>query len=584
MESAVEGGGVGLSIFGSRGGGSQIPRKGKGYWDNLRVKNDALEKMYRPKDDASDKVAQMGEMAYMRKELDRDRTALNITYPVNPPFAFVNVTFDRKTSELRYVVKEPSLKEGERELIGVIKGKMEGIMAEEEIPLAEGAIFGRSPALEEYLRERYEEVLDLYDIAVEERRKPVLLYYLQRELLGLGRSDAILRDPFIEDISCNGPRTPIYIYHRVFGSVQSNVIYESDLELNRYVFKLAQVSGKHVSVYQPILDATLTDGSRINLTLGTEVTRGGSTFSIRKFSYDPISPIDLLRFKSISPMQLAYLWHLIENKRSVLLSGGTASGKTTLLNAMSMFIRPEDKIVSIEDTPEIHIDHENWIQSVARSGYGMAAGGGTASGIAVLTGARPGSVSLFDLLVAALRQRPEYVLVGEVRGREAFTLFQAISVGHASMSTIHAGSIDELMHRVENEPMNIPRELFQSLDVVAFMGQMMLNGRKVRRIKAITEILDIEKDTRNLLTNDSFTWDARTDSFNFSGRSFLLEAVAKANGKDIDDVMKEIGRKEAYLKMMDRRNITFYKDVSKAINSYYVDPVAATLALGEGKP
>jgi flagellar protein FlaI len=244
-----------------------------------------------------------------------------------------------------------------------------------------------------------------------------------------------------------------------------------------------------------------------------------------------------------------------------------------------MFIRPEDKIVSIEDTPEIHIDHINWIQSVSRMGYGMASSGG--AGVGAAGPSRPGSVSLFDLLVAALRQRPEYVIVGEVRGREAFTLFQAISVGHASMSTIHAGSIDELLHRVENEPMNIPRELFQSLDAVVFMGQVDLGGRRARRIKGVTEILDIERENKNLLTNEPYLWNPKLDTFEYLGRSFLMEDIAKATGKSSDDIQKELERKTSYLKMMDKQNITYYKDVSKAINSYYFDPATAILRMQE---
>jgi flagellar protein FlaI len=345
------------------------------------------------------------------------------------------------------------------------------------------------------------------------------------------------------------------------------------------VIKLAQISGKHISVYQPILDATLTDGSRINLTLGSEVTRKGSTFTIRKFSYDPISPIDLLRLGSVSALQLAYFWTLIENKKSILISGGTASGKTTLLNALCMFIRPEDKIVSIEDTPEIHIDHTNWIQSVSRMGYGIASGIGGASGISQQGSSAPGTVSLYDLLVAALRQRPEYVIVGEVRGKEAFTLFQAISVGHASMSTIHAGSIDELLHRVENEPMNIPRVLFQALDVVAFQAQVTVGSRRVRRIKGITEILEVESATNDLMTNSVFGWNPRTDEFPFSGRSFSLEQMARDTGRNIDNVISELRRKEAYILMMDAKNVNYYKDVSKAINTYYVDPDLAIAEL-----
>ncbi len=270
---------------------------------------------------------------------------------------------------------------------------------------------------------------------------------------------------------------------------------------------------------------------------------------------------------------------LIEHKKSLLVSGGTASGKTTLLNAICMFIRTEDKIVSIEDTPEIHINHSNWIQSVSRQGYGTSSS--NASSVSGLSGggSRPGDVTLYDLLVAGLRQRPEYVIVGEVRGREAFTLFQAISVGHASMSTIHAGNIDELLHRVENEPMNIPRVLFQSLDVVAFQGQVVANGRKVRRVKAIVEILDVEKETKNLLTHDVFTWDPKKDTMVFSGRSFLLETIAKSTGKNIDSIMDEMRRKEVYLKLMEKKGLISYEKVSKAINDYYVDPLVAIATL-----
>jgi flagellar protein FlaI len=294
-----------------------------------------------------------------------------------------------------------------------------------------------------------------------------------------------------------------------------------------------------------------------------------------------------MRFGSFSPLALAYFWTLIDYKKSILMSGGTASGKTTLLNALCMFVRPEDKIVSIEDTPEIHIDHTNWIQSVARTGYGASgvSGIGGASGISGVSGisggSKPGSITLVDLLVAALRQRPEYVIVGEVRGREAFTLFQAIAVGHASMATVHAGSIGELIHRVENEPMNVPRVLFQSLDAVAFQGQVVVDGRRARRVKAITEILDVERDTHNLLTNEVFTWNPRTDTFDFQGRSFILEEIAKESGKEVEDVVREVKRRETYIRLMDKRNKTYYKDVSRAINTYYVDPVLAVRKLEE---
>ncbi|MEM4258151.1 MAG: type II/IV secretion system ATPase subunit [Candidatus Thermoplasmatota archaeon] len=554
------------------------------YRELLKKKAESLEKHFLPKSEISEKLIQQEEISFMRREFERNKSNVNVTYPINPPFAFVNILFDQKQGEFNYLLKEPKLKDDELQKLDLIKQKIETTMDEENLPVDEEGMFTISKELKSYLEKRFLDIIDLYDITIDERRRPIMLYYLQKELIGLGRSDAIIKDPFVEDIGCNGPKTPLYLYHRVFGSMKTNVVYPSELELNKFILKLAQISGKHISVYQPILDAVLADGSRINLTLGSEVTRKGSTFTIRKFSYDPISPIDLLRFGSISTLQLAYFWHLIEHKKSLLMSGGTASGKTTLLNALCMFIRPEDKIVSIEDTPEIHIDHQNWIQSVARKGYGKMLGVSGISGISGISGVSssgggPGTIDMFDLLVAALRQRPEYIIVGEIRGREAFTLFQAIAVGHSSMSTVHAGGIEELLHRVENEPMNIPRVLFQSLDAVAFQGQVFVNGKRVRRVKSIVEILEIDPDTNNLLTHDAFQWNPKGDFFHYSGRSFILERIAKETGKDIQDVMNELKRKEHYLQLMNKHSLTYYKDVSKAINMYYVDPTKATLEL-----
>ncbi len=544
----------------------------------LRRQAKELETLLAARQTVSEKVLIQGELGYMRRQLLADRRSVDVTYPVRAPYAFVRIFFDSERGEMLYHVLEPTLHPGEQEKIAQIRGRMEAMMAQEELPLGDGQSLEESGALQAYLQEKFLTAIDLYDIEVPERRRPIILYYLRREFIGLGRTDAVLRDPFLEDISCLGPTVPMYVFHRVFGSLRTNLQYDGEIELNRYIFRLAQIAGKHISIYQPILDATLQDGSRINLTLGTEVTRKGSTFSVRKFSQDPVSPIDLMRFGSVSAFELAYFWSLVEHHRSLLISGGTAAGKTTFLNAICMFIRPEDKIVSIEDTPEIQIDHQNWIQSVARSGYGMGASGVSASGVSGLSashGKAAGSVTLFDLLVAALRQRPEYVIVGEVRGVESFTLFQAISVGHASLSTIHAGSIAELLHRVENEPMNIPRVLFQALDAVAFPAQVAVNQNRVRRITGVTEILEVDAATNELLTNEAFRWEPTSDAFTFLGRSFVLEDIAKKTGKDIDALLTEVRRKETYLRLMDRLQMSYFKDVSRAIASYYVDPAEA---------
>jgi len=531
----------------------------------------------------SEKILIQGELGYMRRQLEADRKGVDITYPVRPPYAFVRIFFNPQDGEILYHALEPTLKPGEKEQLTEIRGRMEGMMAHEELPIEEGTSLEDSPKLQEFIRKKFLDTIDLFDIQVSERRRPVLLYYLRRELVGLGRTDSVLRDPFLEDISCLGPRIPLYVFHRVFGSLKTNLRFDGELELNRYIFRLAQIAGKHISIYQPILDATLQDGSRINLTLGTEVTRKGSTFSVRKFAQDPVSPIDLLKFGSVSAFELAYFWTLIEHHRSLLISGGTAAGKTTFLNAICMFIRPEDKIVSIEDTPEIQIDHQNWIQSVARTGYGMTSGGGGASGVSGLSSThapkQSGSVTLFDLLVAALRQRPEYVIVGEVRGVESFTLFQAISVGHASLSTIHAGSIAELLHRVENEPMNIPRVLFQALDAVAFPAQVTVGQNRVRRVRGVTEILEIDPTTKELLTNDTFRWEPASDSFTYLGRSFVLEEISQRSGKGLEVLTEELRRKETYLQLMEKLHVSYYRHVSRAIADYYIDPAEAVRRL-----
>jgi len=550
----------------------------------LRKQSRALDAQLVPRATVPEKVLIQAELGYMRNQLMADRRTVDVTYPVNPPFAFVHIRFNPPEAELLYDVLEPTLKPDEVDKMVRIRDKMELMMSQEELPVADGRSLEESPKLREYLHKRFLSVIDLYDIPIAERRQPVVFYYLHREFVGLGRTDALLRDPFLEDISCLGPGAPLYVFHRVFGSMRTNVHYEGEIELNKYIFRLAQIAGKHISIYQPILDATLQDGSRINLTLGTEVTRKGSTFSVRKFSHDPVSPIDLLRFGSVSAFELAYFWSLVENHRSLLISGGTAAGKTTFLNAISMFIRPEDKIVSIEDTPEIQIDHQNWIQSVARTGYGTAGASGisgvaTASGISGHGAKAAGSVTLFDLLVAALRQRPEYVIVGEVRGVESFTLFQAISVGHASMSTIHAGSIAELLHRVENEPMNIPRVLFQALDAVAFPAQVAVNGVRVRRVTGVTEILEVDPATNELLTNDVFRWEPPNDTFTYLGRSFVMEHISERSGKTLDSLEAELKFKEQYLRLMDRLHMTYFRDVSKAIGAYYVDPADAMATL-----
>ena len=382
-----------------------------------------------------------------------------------------------------------------------------------------------------------------------------MFYYLMKRYIGFGKLDILMNEPYVEDITCNGPNEPIYINHRYYGSIKTDVIF-GELELNNFVMKLAQISGKHISLLQPIRDATLPDGSRANLTLGREVTKKGSTFTIRRFKSSPISCIDLMKYKTFDSHILAYLWIVIERKRSILASGGTASGKTTTLNALGTFIPPEYKVVSIEDTAELNLLHPNWTQSVTRVGFG---GDGQ--------GKSTGDIELYDLLKAALRQRPEYIFVGEVRGEEANTLFQAMSVGHPCMGTIHAGTVKELLSRVESPPMSVPRMLFTSLDVVIFNAMVRHGEHFVRRVHSIEEIVEIDKDDE-LIYNTVFTWDAVNDKYVYSGRSVMFENIEKEFGIPVSELNDELISRANVLERLYNDNVYDYVKVAEAVRGY----------------
>ncbi|MEA1866470.1 MAG: type II/IV secretion system ATPase subunit, partial [Euryarchaeota archaeon] len=257
------------------------------------------------------------------------------------------------------------------------------------------------------LRRKAMELLGYYSIDLNPHSVHKILHFLERNYVGYGKLDAMLRDSHIEDISCDGVGVPVFIYHNVHKNIETNVTFGEEY-LNSFVIQLAQRGGKHISIGSPMVNATLPDGSRLQATLGKEVTTRGSSFTIRRFKEDPFTPVDMLNFKTCSSEMLAYLWLAIENNKSMILAGGTASGKTSTLNAVSMFIPPIAKVVSIEDTRELTLHHENWIAGVTRE--------------AIIAHEGVGEISMFELLKAALRQRPEYILVGEVRGAEALTL------------------------------------------------------------------------------------------------------------------------------------------------------------------
>ncbi|PKK81541.1 MAG: hypothetical protein CVT47_01885, partial [Thermoplasmata archaeon HGW-Thermoplasmata-2] len=358
---------------------------------------------------------------------------------------------------------------------------------------------------------------------------------------------------------------PIFLYHRKYESMKSTVIYPTDDELDSFVIKLAQRSNKHVSIAEPILDATLPEGSRLQSTLSKEVSSKGSTFTIRKFRESPFTPPDLVEFNTMSAEMVAFMWLAVQHGSSIMFAGGTASGKTTTLNALSLFIPPQMKIVSIEDTRELNLPHPNWIPGITRSGFGARS----------KEGEQIGEIGMFTLLKEALRQRPEYIIVGEVRGKEAYVMFQAMATGHTAYGTMHADSVDSVIHRLEGEPINVPRTMLEALDIISVQIQTRVGGKRVRRCKQVIEMVGMDPHTHEMLTNEVFHWVPGKDEFKYSGLSYTLQKIMTEKGMSEEDMVKEMERRKQIVEWMRLKKIKNYVDVAKAVSSYYNEPEKA---------
>lgn len=481
--------------------------------------------------------------------LRREERVFLETYPIYEPYVYAGVTRD-ESGLLKYYVIEPTMEEGDIKFMERIK-----VILKYEIYDLDVRELDDPKKAESILRGKAIEVIRKYRMKVPKMTFEKTYYYLTRNLLGYGKIDPLMKDPQIEDISCDGPGIPVYIWHRRFESMPTNVKFESEEELEKMVVRLAYLAEKHISVAQPMVDASLPDGSRIQLTYGKEVTKKGSTFTVRKFREEPFSIIDLINFNTLNAEIASLIWYVIEHRASILVAGGTASGKTTTINAISMFIKPESKVVTIEDTLELNLAHENWIQLVTRpSVAGM------------------GEISLFDLLKASLRQRPDFIIVGEVRGTETYTLFQAISTGHAGISSIHADSIEAVTHRLISEPMNIPKFFLPSINYVLLEARLVVKGLPARRIIKLIEIIGLDQRTGELLTNDVYRYEPRSDGFIYMGRSYVLERMVAKMGRSMEEVKKELERRKTVLEWMASKNIRKYKEVVNVIRRYYVDP------------
>jgi len=414
------------------------------------------------------------------------------------------------------------------------------------------------------LRKKALELLGYYSMDLNPLSVHKILHFLERNYIGYGKLDTMLKDSHIEDISCDGINVPVFIYHNVHKNIETNVTFGEEY-LNSFVIQLVQRGGKHISIGSPMVNATLPDGSRLQATLGKEVTTRGSSFTIRRFKEDPFTPIDMINFKTCSSEMLAYMWLAIENNKNMILAGGTASGKTSALNAVSMFIPPIAKVVSIEDTRELTLHHENWIAGVTRE--------------AIIAHEGVGEISMFELLKAALRQRPEYILVGEVRGAEALTLFQAMSTGHTTYSTMHASDIETLLNRLQGEPINVPHAMLQALNIVCIQMQTYIGSERVRRTKTLLEITGLDQRTGGVRINDLYTWDPASDTFEYSGNSYVLDMIMNERGWTRNQLVDALSERKEILEYMAEKNINNYKEISHIVQQYAIDPDAVLTAI-----
>jgi len=480
----------------------------------------------------------------------KDKTKINIRYALLTPYVYAHIYWNSKLYELVYEVEEPFLDEQETmqrdKIISIMKNMIN----------FDTVIERERETLLEYIDKRFKVLAIELGMSLSYQSYRKIYYYLVRDFVGFNETDPLLRDYFIEDIECNGVGSSLYIVHRIFRNLKTNIIFRDSVILESFVEKLAQRCGKYISYSTPILDGSLPDGSRVNATYTKDITSRGPTFTIRKFTKTPWTPVQLLAFKTLSPEMLAYFWVLVQYKMNLLITGGTSSGKTTLLNAIAFFIPPEARVVSIEDTRELNLPRENWLPSVTRAATGLG---------------NTGEVDLFTLLRASFRQNPDYVIVGEVRGKEAYVLFQGMASGHSSISTIHADSVDTVIKRLETPPIELSPTLLNTLDCVAIMTHAIVDKHQTRKLKEIVEIVNISSDG-TALTNTPFMWNPQNNQFYFKKNTQIFKKIATRYGLKIEELDLEFRRRVQLIYKMFQKKTFRFEEVQEVINKYYKKP------------
>jgi flagellar protein FlaI len=473
-------------------------------------------------------------------------------YPLYEPFAHVAIAQNPKTGEHKYILDELQLDPLER---SVYQRILEILLAEIQSPKEEILDPRR------FFADEAKKIVDKYRISLgwlPDVSWYKILYHAERDLVGFGQIDPLMRDANIEDISCDGVTRPVYIWHRNYESIETNIQFGTDEELDNMVVKLVHMAGKHVSSAFPIVDASLPGKHRLAVCYRREVTPFGTAFTIRKFREDPYSIVDLINIGTFSEEMAAYFWQCLEHRASIMVLGGTAAGKTTALNALACLIKPGSKIITIEETAELNLPHDNWVSLIARQSYGLG-------------GDSTGEVALFDLVKTSMRHRPDILIVGEVRGQEAYVLFQALATGHGGMCTMHAENLDSAIKRLTQKPMDISPAYVPLMNIILSIQRVHLvknNERKAyRRVMNVNEIADYE-DYRNV-----FKWNPSKDEYlQTFDKSVMLSEISERSGTTKKDLVAEIDRRKTVLHWMREHNIRSYKDVAAIIAEYFARP------------
>lgn len=455
----------------------------------------------------------------------------------------------------KYIVVEPELTDIDRTTYSIVMENLYYSLG--------GVEYVDDPA--QYIRtfmERAAQELALTEELKASRER--IEYYLLRDFNGYGVIDVLVRDPEVEEISCEGFGKPVAVIqrkHTEYDWLDTNIVFESEEDLSRFVQKLAHKAGKNVTTATPFADAIMKEGHRLAVTFSNEVTLPGSTFDIRKFPSEPLSIAHLLKYNTMSPLMAAYYWVLVENKAFILVIGPMSSGKTTGINALASMISPNMKICTIEDTPELVLPHTHWERMKSRQAYSI-----TESKF---------DIDLHALTKLSLRYRPDYIIVGEARGEEISALVQAAAVGHGCISSLHGDSPEAALVRMSSPPMNV-----QVGGQMLIWNLLLMNrvrdehGKIIRRAISSTEVTSFEDKIKLV---EIFTWDAKTDTFSPNNarevvkKSRRLKSVMRLLGWDEDTMVAELERRAAFLEGLVKEEKLKYSEVSKELTRFYTE-------------